>query len=145
MLYAGAMDDLAKTCFWMRVQKGPDNVCWPWLGGRTEQGYGRARVTGWPEKRAHRVAYELTHGEISDYSRVTQTCENLACCNPAHLKHEAAPAPVYAPPGGALYTIAFTVKLHPSQLELLREGAAALGVSMQQFVRDAVRLKLAGP
>lgn len=72
--------------FWARVDRrgGPD-ACWPWLGTRTGDGYGCIR---WQrrQRRAHRVAYELTHGPILDGLWVLHSCDVRLCQNPAHLR-----------------------------------------------------------
>lgn len=68
------------TRFWAKVDRsgGPD-ACWPWTGSRSKKGYGLI----W-RRRAHRVAYELTYGEIPAPT-VRHSCDNPPCCNPAHL------------------------------------------------------------
>lgn len=60
------------------------NDCWIWLAGTNEKGYGRIFFNG-KCLRAHRVAYELQHGTISDGLGVLHSCDNPACCNPNHL------------------------------------------------------------
>lgn len=68
-------------------RRGPDD-CWPWTGGKFEEGYGGFKVTR-PDfartLRAHRIAYILANGSIDVNKVVRHTCDNTACCNPAHL------------------------------------------------------------
>ncbi|MGC2075292.1 MAG: HNH endonuclease [Xanthobacteraceae bacterium] len=69
--------------FWARVDKrGPDD-CWPWTGEVfSAHGYGQVWFEG-ASRRAHRVAFRLTHGYYPPYSR--HSCDNYPCCNPEHL------------------------------------------------------------
>lgn len=62
---------------------GPDD-CWPFDGATNGYGYGRLTVDGKPQA-AHRLAYELEHGEIPAGLFVLHRCDNPPCCNPAHL------------------------------------------------------------
>lgn len=78
---------------------GPD-ACWPWTGATNGKGYGvlqRGR-RGEGLIRAHRLAYELAHGEVGDDVVIDHECHNRdascpggdscvhrRCCNPAHL------------------------------------------------------------
>ena len=63
-----------RESFWLFIhKKGPDE-CWPWLGKLNNSGYGR-----------HRIAYRLTKGPIPPGLVVMHSCNNRACCNPAHL------------------------------------------------------------
>lgn len=65
-------------------KRGPDE-CWPWLGRwHNPGGYGRLRVDGKPCG-AHQLAKLLESGGIPDGMLVLHTCDNPACCNPAHL------------------------------------------------------------
>jgi hypothetical protein len=70
--------------FWRKVAKGDLDVCWEWQGAKTGSGYGNF----WLGKatKAHRVAYQLTHGELPTELVVMHTCDNRPCCNPSHLK-----------------------------------------------------------
>ena len=70
--------------FWSRVDtQGPDE-CWNWTGDLTEHGHGRFSVKDRGYK-AHRIAYFLHTSYDPVNVRVSQTCGNPACCNPAHL------------------------------------------------------------
>lgn len=69
---------------WGRVDRSSANGCWLWTGSRNG-GYGTISVGG-KALRAHRLAYELTHGPIPQGAVVMHTCDNPPCVNPGHLK-----------------------------------------------------------
>lgn len=63
--------------------------CWNWQGFINAGGYGRVNVQGVDYRRqlqAHRVAYELFHGEIAEHMQIDHTCGNRRCVNPDHLE-----------------------------------------------------------
>jgi integrase len=69
--------------FWAKVTKG--RGCWLWNASSDQDGYG---VIWWcgRTQRAHRVAWELTHGDPAPPERrVVQSCANQGCVNPEHL------------------------------------------------------------
>lgn len=71
--------------FWERVDRRAGvEACWPWTGARSSTGYGSVWVEG-RTKGAHRHAYELAMGPIQRGLVLLHTCDNPACCNPAHL------------------------------------------------------------
>lgn len=88
-------DEVAR--FWSKVDRRGAADCWPWLGSRTYNGYGRftlARRVG--TVRASRYAYELVVGQIPDGLTIDHLCHDLtctagdacrhrACVNPAHM------------------------------------------------------------
>jgi len=76
------MRDAMPRNFWERVDKS--SGCWLWTRCKTRSGYGRYRLDG-RTRWAHRVAWELTHGEIPAGLCVCHKCDTPACVNPAHL------------------------------------------------------------
>lgn len=72
------------SIFWNRVDRKSPEECWPWLSYISDTGYGQICRYGIRLK-AHRVAYELTYGEILDSRLCLHKCDNRKCCNPAHL------------------------------------------------------------
>lgn len=70
--------------FWLKVDiRGPDE-CWEWREGRSRYGYGVFRWKG-AQLAAHRFAWIATNGDIPPGLVIRHTCDNKACCNPAHL------------------------------------------------------------
>ena len=74
--------------FWSYVL-GFEGGCWEWTGGIDTGGYGNLDWHG-KTARAHRIAYQLTFGDLPKGnghhgSVVMHTCDNRLCCNPSHL------------------------------------------------------------
>lgn len=68
--------------FWTRVDVREIDACWPWTSGLDKDGYGVISA-----KRSHRVAWEISYGkEIPEGLVILHSCDNPACCNPAHLR-----------------------------------------------------------
>lgn len=70
--------------FWAKVDKTAGLFgCWPFLGGKDRDGYGRYRV-GLTLRSAHRTAFALANEREPELS-VLHTCDNPPCCQPLHL------------------------------------------------------------
>lgn len=70
--------------FWSKVDDSDPDGCWPWLASTDKDGYGFFSVNR-RNKRAHRVAYELTYGPLDPEDVARHTCDNPPCCNPDHI------------------------------------------------------------
>jgi HNH endonuclease len=68
--------------FWNKVRKGED--CWEWIGSKDRKGYGRLAISQVPIL-AHRIAWQLEHGEIPEGLCVLHHCDNPSCVRVAHL------------------------------------------------------------
>lgn len=72
--------------FWLNVDVGPSNQCWPWTGCTyTQTGYGQLSFHG-RKRGAHTVAYELSWRDFDPAKEVDHECHNPICCNPSHLR-----------------------------------------------------------
>lgn len=75
-----------KSMFDIWVQVGAKNECWEWTGQKNDH-YGIWWMRD--EKKtihAHRMAWIIKHGAISDELYVDHTCHNKMCVNPFHLQ-----------------------------------------------------------
>ncbi len=69
--------------FWARVNKN-SNGCWDWIGSiSTDAGYGQMSWEGSPRP-AHRISWQLRHGEMPTGDFLINICGTRTCVNPDH-------------------------------------------------------------
>ena len=71
-----------KQTIWLSIRRGSDDECWPWIGRRDPNGYGRIDYGGRP-RLAHRFVFLFVNG--TEPPAVCHSCDNPWCCNPSHL------------------------------------------------------------
>lgn len=75
--------DLVRRFFDM-TSPDPETGCIVWTRARNRKGYGQIRVRS-RLRIAHRLSWEMAHGEIPAGMMVLHRCDNPPCVNPAHL------------------------------------------------------------
>lgn len=63
-----------------KFEEGQPDECWLWQASTMTSGHGYFDQTS-----AHRIAYELEHGEVPDDAHVLHKCGTRHCVNPRHL------------------------------------------------------------
>jgi hypothetical protein len=88
---AGAVTRLSlREAFEAKVDRsgGPD-ACWPWRGALDKDGYGHfTRYYSdktYKSYRATHLALEFANKPLAPRQLALHTCDNVSCCNPAHL------------------------------------------------------------
>lgn len=76
--------------FLRSVDMRADDECWPFLGQKSQDGYGafNCRLPGESRSMPHiasRLMYMVLNGPIPSGQNVCHSCDNPSCCNPGHL------------------------------------------------------------
>jgi hypothetical protein len=77
---------------WEKVDKDSDpNGCWIWTASFNTYGYGQLMIGSRTDgsrtlATTHRLAYQLTKGDIDPSLEIDHLCRNRKCCNPDHLE-----------------------------------------------------------
>jgi hypothetical protein len=82
-------DERLPERFWTKVTL-TEQGCWTWTASLFRKGYACFAVPlgdgAWKRVRAHRHAYLILVGPVSDGLHLDHLCRNRACVNPAHLE-----------------------------------------------------------
>lgn len=72
--------------FLAKVDIGNTDECWEWEGYQDPDGYGSISIAGEysPHRLMARFIYDID--AVDEEIETHHTCNNRACCNPAHLK-----------------------------------------------------------
>lgn len=71
--------------FWTKVDIRSNDECWMWMASVRGNGRGAVCLNHSIHMDAHKVAFELCHGELLEGEKACHTCDVELCCNPAHL------------------------------------------------------------
>lgn len=81
-----AFEARSKELFWLKVDQGYESdQCWLWMGQRNKKGYGIVSRRG-RRVLAHRLAYALANGPVTNDAVIRHRCDNPPCVNPAHIQ-----------------------------------------------------------
>lgn len=83
-LAATDISEADRKRLWAGVDIKTKTECWEWKRNKLPSGYGLIWIKD-GIKRAHRVAYAASKGDIPALMFVCHSCDNPRCCNPGHL------------------------------------------------------------
>lgn len=85
LVYADIASEKQSGRFWEKVDIRGENECWPWKATLVSKGYGGIAIYQYL-RYAHRVAWMYANRADEPVGKVVMhSCDNMACCNPAHL------------------------------------------------------------
>lgn len=77
-------ETLSRFMKWVCPTTTIHGECWTWVGSKNAHGYGRFGING-KNYYAHRIAWQIKHGDIPDGMSVCHKCDRTSCVNPNHL------------------------------------------------------------
>ena len=116
---------MTESEFLAKVERKESWKCWPYLGYKDKEGYGRVHTDNGLIG-AHVYAWKLTRKcEVPEGMYILHMCDNSSCCNPNHLyagtqldnmrdKRERGHIP-------SAYALASNLKLHEGEIWLIRK------------------------
>lgn len=131
---------MAKTLeerFWPKVLKS--DGCWLWTASLDSKGYGQIQIgtlASPKTARAHRIAYELTYGEIPEGLVVDHLCRTTRCVNPAHLEAVSFHENLLRGKGGRLRTHCIKGHAFDSENTAIYEGKRRCRECHRVWARD---------
>lgn len=78
------VDESARARFFASIERIPFSGCWIWTRSVISKGYGCIRLADRTHY-AHRISWEIHHGQVPRGSHVLHRCDVPSCCNPEHL------------------------------------------------------------
>lgn len=81
------LDNAVLERFWAKIDRGDPRQCWLWKASKknSRDCYGHFKIKSYVTVTASRLAYAIAYGEEPAELCVLHSCDNPACCNPAHL------------------------------------------------------------
>lgn len=73
--------------FWLKVDRRGEHECWPWIGARNPNRYGKFKRADGRTVDSHRHSLEMKLGrKLKKWEVARHRCDYRPCCNPSHLE-----------------------------------------------------------